>query len=137
MVVAGVFLKSNYSRIVTLSGTRKNHCLLAKKVNKLDLPKNPVKDDVEVFSQAFKAFCVDNAIDKVVVNRRATSGQGAGGAGTFLIEGVLLAISPAPIEFVHSATIRATERKQQAFKSLRPATADLGKAYDLAFEGLS
>jgi len=137
MIVAGVFLKSNFARIVTLSGTRKMHTLLAVKFNKLDLPKHPTKDDVEVFSQAFKAFCVDNAIDKVVVNRRATSGQGAGGAGTFLTEGVLLAISPAPVEFVYSATIRATDRKQPALKSAKPTTVDLGKAFDLAFEGLS
>ena len=136
MIVAGVFLKANQARIVTLTGSRNSHNLLAEKFNKLDLPKNPTQDDVDVFVQAFKAYCTSNSIDKVVINRRAISGQGAGGSGTFLLEGVLLAMSKAPIEFVHSATIRATDRREAEAKTERPKTADLGKAYDLSFEGL-
>ena len=70
MIAAGVLLKSNVARIVTLSGTRHSHLMIAKKFNKLELPKNPTQDDVNVFSQAFNAFCVGNAIDKVVINKR-------------------------------------------------------------------
>lgn len=73
----------------------------------------------------------------MVVNRRATSGQGAGGAGTFLIEGILLAISPVPIQFVHSATVKATDNRESDKKNNKPQTLDLGKAYDYGFEGLS
>lgn len=137
MVISGVFLKANEARIVTLTGNRDTHELVAPKINKLSLPKNPKQDDVDIFSQAFKAYCADNSIDKVVVNRRATNGKGAGGAGTFLIEGILLAISPAPIEFVHSATVRATDKKEAEKKVHKPQTADLGKAYDFGYEGLS
>ncbi|WP_080432402.1 DUF3010 family protein [Burkholderia ubonensis] len=111
--------------------------MVASRFNKLELIKHPTQDDVEVFAQALKAFCAEHAIDKMVVNRRATSGQGAGGAGTFLIEGVLLATSPVPLEFSHSATVAATDRKESTLKIHRPTTADLGKAYDLAYEGLS
>lgn len=136
MIVTGVFLKANQSRIITLSGSRTSHELLAEKFNKLALPKNPTQGDVEVFVQAFKAHCMSNGIDKVVINRRATNGQGAGGAGTFLLEGVLLATSQVPVEFVHPATIRATDRRGSGAKTKRPSTVDLGKAYDLAFEGL-
>lgn len=136
MVVAGVFLKSNVARIVTLSGTRQGHSMVAKKFNKLELPKNPTQDDVNVFSQAFKAFCSDNAIDKVVINKRATSGQGAGGPASFRTEGVILAISPVPVRLVHPATVTATHRKEAELKTCRPDTADLGKAYDFSFEGL-
>jgi hypothetical protein len=137
MVVSGIFLKANEARIVTLTGSKNAHKLIAPKINKLSLPKNPTQDDVDIFSQAFKAYCADNSVDKVVVNRRATSGQGAGGAGTFLIEGILLAISPAPIEFVHSATVRATDKREIEKKNHKPETVDLGKAYDFGFEGLS
>ena len=137
MVVSGIFLKANEARIVTITGSRNAHKLIAQKINKLSLPKNPTQDEVDVFSQAFKAYCSDNSIDKVVVNRRATSGQGAGGAGTFLIEGILLAVSPAPIEFVHSATVRATDNREGEKKNHKPQTVDLGKAYDFGFEGLS
>lgn len=137
MVVSGVFLKANEARIVTLTGNRNFHKLLAPKINKLSLPKNPTQDDVDVFSQAFKAYCVDNNVDKVLVNRRATSGQGAGGAGTFIIEGILLAVSPAPVEFVHPATVRATDKRELDKKVHKPETIDLGKAYDFGFEGLS
>jgi len=137
MVISGIFLKANEARIVTLTGSRDNHSLVAPKFNKLALPKKPSQDDVEVFSQAFKAYCTDNSVDKVVVNRRASSGQGAGGAGTFLIEGVLLAISPAPIVFAHPATVRATDKQVGVKKTQKPKTVDLGKAYDFGYEGLS
>lgn len=137
MVVAGVFLKANLARIATVTGARKSHDLVAPKFNKLELIKHPSQDDVEAFVMAFKAFCSDHGVDKIVVNRRAVSGQGAGGAGTFLIEGILLAAASVPILFVHNATIAATERREAALKADRPATADLGKAYDLAFEGLN
>jgi hypothetical protein len=136
MVVAGVFLKANLARFVTLTGSRKSHAPVASRFNKLELIKNPTQDDVEVFAQALKAFCAEHSIE-IVVNRRATSGQGAGGAGTFLIEGVLLATSPVPLVFSHSATVAATERKESALKIHRPTTADLGKAYDFAYEGLN
>ena len=137
MVISGIFLKANGARIVTLTGSKDNHSLIAPKFNKLTLPKNPSQDDIEVFSQAFKAYCADNSVDKVIINRRATSGQGAGGTGTFLIEGVLLAISPAPIEFIHPATVRATDKREGDKKTEKPGTVDLGKAYDFCYEGLS
>ncbi len=137
MVVSGIFLKANEARIVTITGSKNVHKLIAPKIDKLSLPKNPTQDDVDVFSQAFKAYCADNSVDKVVVNRRATSGQGAGGAGTFLIEGILLAISPVPIQFVHSATVKATDNRESDKKNNKPQTLDLGKAYDYGFEGLS
>lgn len=137
MVVSGVFLKANEIRVVTITGSRGSHQLVAPKLNKFSLPKNPTQDDVEVFTQAFKAYCTNNGVDKIVINRRATSGQGAGGAGTFLLEGVLLAISPAPIEFVHAATVRATNKREMDKKGNKPTTIDLGKAYDFGYEGLS
>lgn len=137
MVISGIFLKANVARIVTLTGSKDNHSSIAPRFNKLALPKNPSQADVEVFSQTFKAYCADNSVDKVIINRRATSGQGAGGAGTFLIEGVLLAISPASIEFVHHATVRATDKREGDKKTEKPGTVDLGKAYDFGYEGLS
>lgn len=136
MIVAGVFLKANLARIITINGSRSNHSLIAGKFNKLELPKNPTQEDVEAFVHAFKAFCADHSVDKVIINRRATVGQGAGGAGTFLLEGVLLAVSPVPIELIHGATVAATDRKQKSLKVHQPTTVDLGKAYDFAFEGL-
>jgi hypothetical protein len=137
MVISGIFLKANEARVVTLVGSKDSHELIAPKVNKFSLPKNPEQDDVDVFSQAFKAYCSENSVDKIIVNRRATNGQGAGGAGTFIIEGILLAVSSAKIEFIHPATVRATDKREGAKKCHKPSTVDLGKAYDFGFEGLS
>ena len=136
MVVLGVMLKSNVVRLVALSGSQADHNAVLSKVNKLEISKNPTRDDVETFVEAFKSFCTVNCVDMVVINRRATSGQGAGGAATFIAEGVLLASSPCPIDFVHTATLKATERKKGHLKTSRPDTVDLGLAYDLAFERL-
>lgn len=137
MIVSGVFLKANEARIVTISGNKDSHTLVSPKVNKLSLPKNPTQDDVDIFSKAFKAYCTDSNLDKVIINRRPVSGQGAGGAGTFILEGILLTISPVQIHFVHQATIRATDKREINKKNMRPQTVDLGKAYDIGFEGLN
>ena len=104
--------------------------------HKLEFAPNPSQEQVEVFVQAFKAFCSDNYVDLIIINARNTKGDYAGGAATFRIEGIMLASSPVPIIQVHRATITATNRKQSNLKNLRPTAADLGKAYDLAFEGL-
>jgi len=137
MLVAGMFLKANEVRIVTLKGTRDAHELLAQKTNKFTLIKNPTQDEVAAFGEQVKAFCIEHSIDKLVLNRRASKGQGAGGAGTFLMEGVILALSPSNIELVHPATVRATDKRTSELKALKPKTVDLGKAYDLAFELLT
>ena len=136
MISAGLLLKGNAVRIVTLAGTRQQHKHVASKINKLELGPEPDQQAVEAFSQAFRAFCADHAVAIVVINRRATTGQGAGGAATFRTEGILLTMCPRPIHFVHPSTIRATDRKLAEQKACRPTTADLSKAYDLAFEGL-
>lgn len=135
-VVAGLLLKANEARIVTLSGSRASHSLVAEKFNKLAVPKNPTREDVAAFVQALQQFCQANQVGKLMLNRRATAGQGAGGAGTFLLEGVILATSAVPVDFVHPQTLKATERKAGEQKAQKPGTVDLGKAYDLAYEGL-
>ena len=137
MVVIGVLLKGHQARIVTLSGTRESHVLKSPKFDKLELPQHPTQDDVEVFVQAIHAHCVKEGVDKVVINKRSVSGIGAGGAGTFLIEGVLLAVCKAVIEPSHLKTIAATDKRFAHLKVQRPGTKDLGVSYDLAFEGLA
>jgi len=137
MVVIGVLLKGHQARIVTLSGTREAHIIKSQKFNKLELPQYPTQDDVELFVQAFHAHCIKEGVDKIIINKRTTSGMGAGGAGTFLIEGVLLAVCKASIEPKHLKTITATDKKFAQLKTQRPETKDLGVAYDLAFEGLA
>ncbi|ACJ27668.1 Conserved hypothetical protein [Shewanella piezotolerans WP3] len=137
MIIAGLFLKANEVRVVTLAGERASHSLVAPKVTKFSLPKNPAQADVAVFIEQVNTHIGSNSIDKVVLNRRATTGQGAGGAGTFLMEGAMLARCNVEIDFIHPATLRASDKKHAELKSCRPKTVDLGKAYDLAFECLS
>ena len=137
MPIAGMFLKANEVRVVTLSGSRSSHELVSPKVNKLALIKNPSQSEVIQFAETIRAYCVEHKIEQIVLNRRATSGQGAGGAGTFLMEGVILAMALTKVDFVHPATVRATDKKTAEFKGLKPKTVDLGKAYDLAFELLT
>ena len=136
MVSAGFLLKGNLCRVVTLNGSRSKHTRIADNFHKLELPQNPTKEDVEVFVQTIKAFCSDNSVDIITINFRNAKGDHAGGAATFRIEGIILASSPVPVRKIHSATIAATNRKQSAQKTEKPGTADLGRAYDLAFEGL-
>ncbi len=136
MISAGFLLKGNLCRVVTLNGSRVQHVRVADKFHKLELTANPSQDDVEVFVQTIKAFCSDNSIDLITINFRNAKGDHAGGAATFRIEGIILASSPVPVKQVHPATIAATNRKNSGQKTIKPTTADLGRAYDFAFEGL-
>jgi hypothetical protein len=136
MISSGFLLKGNQCRIVTLKGLQNQHDRIAEKFHKLELPANPTQEDVEVFVQTLRAFCTDNSVDLININFRNTKGDHAGGAATFRIEGIILAVSPVPVKPVHSATIAATNRKHSEKKDCKPSTVDLGRAYDLAFEGL-
>lgn len=136
MISAGFLLKGSLCRIITLSGSRNQHVRIADNFHKLELAPNPSQEDVEVFVQAIKAFCSDNSVDLMTINYRIAKGDHAGGVATFRIEGIILASSPVPVKQVHSATIAATNRKHSDLKSIKPTTVDLGRAYDLAFEGL-
>ncbi|GIU45610.1 hypothetical protein TUM4438_19490 [Shewanella sairae] len=135
-VVCGVFLKANEVRVVTLAGIRDSHQLIAPKANKFTLVKNPSQSEVSCFVEQLQSYINQHKVTKVVLNRRATTGQGAGGAGTFLMEGAILASVATEIEFVHPATLRATDKRCAELKIDKPKTVDLGKAYDLAFECL-
>ena len=137
MIIAGLLLKANEVRIVILAGERASHSLVAPKVTKFSLLKNPTQTDVVTFIEQVNTHIASNGVNKVVLNRRATTGQGAGGAGTFLMEGAMLASCSVEIDFIHPATLRASDKKHSELKSCRPKTVDLGKAYDLAFECLS
>lgn len=137
MLATGVFLKGNEARLVSIEGTRAAHRVVASKVNKIAIPKAPTVEDIKLFCEAFSAYCRQYQVEQLVLNRRATTGQGAGGAGTFILEGVLLTITQVPLIFVHPATLRATDKRTQELKGDKPKTLDLGKAYDLAFEALT
>lgn len=137
MVITGVFLKGNEARLVSVEGTRADHRVLVSKINKLAIPKAPTAEDISLFCAAFGAYCQQHNVAQLVLNRRATTGQGAGGAGTFILEGVLLTIANVPLSLVHPATLKATDKRTAELKADKPKTVDLGKAYDLAFEGLS
>lgn len=134
MIVAGALLKANLVRLVILDGTRANHVRLAEKVNKFELPKNPSQEDVRAFVDEVKRHLKEQGVEKVILNRRGTTGKMAGGAGTFILEGVFLSMADFEVELVHSATLAATGRKEAELKTCQPKTADLAKAYDLAFE---
>ncbi len=47
MIVLGAMLKSNVARFVALTGSQADHLVVKSKVNKLELSKNPTRDDVE------------------------------------------------------------------------------------------
>ena len=137
MAVTGIFLKGNGANIVTLTGTRQDHSFVNEELSRLELVKNPTPKDVTELLKTLSAHVKKNDVEKFVINRRITAGQMAGAAGTFIWEGILLAASPAPLKFVHAATLRATEKKSGELKKKFEENEVLkSKAYDFAFEGL-
>ncbi|MBN2718572.1 MAG: DUF3010 family protein [Deltaproteobacteria bacterium] len=137
MAVTGIFLKGNAANIVTLEGTQKDHSFVNESFDRLEMVKNPTPKDVAGLLKTLGEHVKNYKVDKIILNRRITAGQMAGAAGTFIWEGVLLASSPAPIEFIHAATLRATEKKSGDLKKKFDESDVLkAKAYDFAFEGL-
>ena len=137
MVVGGILLKGNGARVVTLSGTRAAHTRLLSTFHKLELPAKPTQADVEAFVQTLQAYCADNGVDLLCVNQRTTGkGTHAGGSASFRNEGIILATSPVPVQMIHAATTTAATKKDGVDETIRPDTAELSKAYDLAFTGL-
>lgn len=138
MTVAGLFLKGNNANIVTLEGSRESHNYVDEKFDRLELGKNPSQEEVAKVVKTLASHIEKNGITQIVINRRVTAGQMAGAAGTFIWEGILLATSPVPLNFVHAATLRSTEKKFGDLKTKKPPEEKLGlaKAYDFAFEGL-
>ena len=111
MAVAGFFLKGNFANVVTLDGTKSNHEHVDEGFNRLEIGKNPTQKDVAALVKSINQYIEKNSVTHITLNRRVTAGQMAGAAGTFLWEGILLAVSPVPLKFVHVATIRATDKK--------------------------
>lgn len=137
MIIGGILLKGNGIRVVTLSGTRSSHKRLLPNFNKLDLPAKPTQQDVATFVQAFKAYCSDNSIDLLCLNQRNSgNGKHAGGSSSFRNEGIILSVSPVPVQLTSPATVAAVLRRHSINPSIRPTTVDLGKAYDFAFAAL-
>ncbi|GEM_PF-2156647 len=137
MNVMGIYLTSNILRIVTLSGTKKQHNRIQESFHKIEIPKDNNYESVCLIIKTLKAFWKQNQIDAIGIYGRATSGQASGGCLTFKSEGLLIGISEIEIKTVFSATIRATDRKRKDDKNIRPTTNDLGIAYDVAFEMLA
>jgi hypothetical protein len=140
MAVTGMFLKGNFAHVATLAGTQTKHDLIDQDFKNMELGKNPTQEDVTALRENISKYIEKNSITQIVLNRRVTAGQMAGAAGTFLWEGILLAVSPIPLKFVHPATIRATNKKKGELKTLKSQNPEenvlFDKAYDFAFEGL-
>jgi hypothetical protein len=134
-----MFLKGNFAYVATLEGTQKQHALVDQDFKLMEMGKNPTQHDVAAIREKIEKYIENNRVTQIVLNRRITAGQMAGAPGTFLWEGILLAVSPVPLKFVHAATIRATDKKMGELKTLKsgdPEDVMFDKAYDFGFEGL-
>jgi len=136
MNVMGINLKSNRLRIVSLSGDKNNHARIEESFHQLEFPKSNDIDQIHIIRETILAFIHRNNIEAISINGRAATGPKSGGGLTFKTEGFLLGITPVPIQNIFTATVNATNRKQQELKTNQPKTKDLAKAYDLAFEAL-
>jgi hypothetical protein len=135
-----MFLKGNFAHIATLEGTQEKHTLIDQDFQSMEMGKNPTQEDVAALRGKIEKYIEKNRVTRIVLNRRITAGQMAGAPGTFLWEGILLAVSPVPLKFVHAATIRATNKNKGELKTLKSgdpeANVMFDKAYDFGFEGL-
>ncbi|ACS78888.1 DUF3010 family protein [Maridesulfovibrio salexigens] len=135
-IVAGMYLSGNSCRIVAVGGNKESHEVLDVKTNKISINKNPSSSDAVNFANSIQDYCDENGVDKIVYNKRISKGKMASSEESFIMEGVILASVSVEAERVHSKTLKATQDKFGDLKTEKPSTADLGRAYDFAFEGL-
>ena len=134
MNVMGLYLKTDTLRIVTLSGTKTDHKRIGEAFHKISVPRDNNPDTIKALIETLNVFLESNGIELIGVNGRNVSGRSAGSPLSFKSEGILIAILDMQLRQVFAQTIRATDRKRISDKSCRPATKDLGIAYDVAFE---
>lgn len=111
MIVCGIEMKASEARLVLLKGLKAEYEHINIKPRKLVLTDDENADEVRAFRDALYAFFRENNVEVVVIKKRGTSGEYAGGVIGFKLEGIAQLYVDCDIRLIASQTIAATLRK--------------------------
>lgn len=129
MIVCGIEIKASETRLVLLNGTKASYAVINVRPRKLELPDDEKPDEVRAFRDALYAFFRENGVEVVAIKKRSKSGEYAGGAVGFKLEGIAQLYADCRITLCAPQTISAALRNH-------PTTipSDLPKYQHVAFE---
>jgi hypothetical protein len=111
MIVCGVEMKASEAHLVLLKGSRAEYEHINIKPKKLVLADDENAEEVRAFRDTLYAFIRENNVDVVAIKKRATSGEYAGGAVGFKLEGIAQLYVDCEIRLIASQTIAAAIRR--------------------------
>lgn len=107
MKICGIELRANNLIAVVLD----NGKFMDLKTKKIILEDDEQQEDIRQFCNEFLLFLEENAIEKVVIKKRAKKGTFAGGAVTFKMEGLIQLNPKCIVELISAQSISNFERK--------------------------
>ena len=116
MVVCGIEMKASEARLCVLDGTKANHVHIDVKPRKLVLRDDGDATEVRAFRDALYAYLRENGVEHVAIKRRGKSGEYAGGAVGFKLEGVAQLYDQCEVVLTSPQTIAAAIRNNPVEK---------------------
>lgn len=129
MIVCGIEMRASEARLVLLKGSKANYELINIRPRKLALTDDENADEVRAFRDALYAFFRENNVELVVIKKRGTVGDYAGGPVGFKLEGIAQLYVGCDVRLTASQTIAATIRRHTP-----PFPQGLPKYQEAAFE---
>lgn len=110
MIVCGVEMKASEARFALLSGVKDKFNVIDVKPRKLVLTDDENPTEVRAFRDALYAFFRENAVERVAIKKRGKSGEYAGGALGFKLEGIAQLYDQCEVVLCSPQTIAAALR---------------------------
>ena len=112
MRACGIELSASEARIVLLDGAKASYALIDVKPRKLIISDDENQAEVQAFRDALYAFFRENGAERVVIKKRGKSGEYAGGAVGFKLEGIAQLYNECPVVLCAPQTITAALRNR-------------------------
>jgi Protein of unknown function (DUF3010) len=114
MRVCGVDLKSDQARLVVLEGGGGAFEVVACEPRKIKLEESETQAGVRSFFQLFDGFAKEQRLELIVIKKRNRSGQFAGGALSFKLEGLIQMVVGHRVELISAQAVAAYVKKNPA-----------------------
>ena len=103
-------MKASEARLVLLDGAKANFAVIDVKPRKLVITDDENQNEVQSFRDALYAYLRENGVERVAIKKRGKSGDYAGGAVGFKLEGIAQLYAECPVVLCAPQTIAAALR---------------------------
>ena len=119
-VVCGIELKGSNAHIVTLQGNKQEYVVLSSDFKKVSIHDPKCQEEIKSFRNTLCQHFKEVNANRVGINARNLTGEHAGGAVSFKLEGLIQSCD-VPVILIHPNTVSATLRKHDvSFDAISP-----------------